>query len=320
MEACVTYLIISALSYPALAVYNSGAALYRSMGKTGTTLYISLIANIVNIVGNVIGVFVFRAGVAGVAYPSLIARVFSAVVITALCFGGRNNVRYQRNWILQWDAGLLKKILGIAIPNSIENGVHQLVKAALGSIVALFGTSQIAANGVAQNIWSLAALSGLAMGPAFTTVIGRCMGAGDVDAAACYFKKLLKIALAVSVVWNTLVFVLTPFLIRGYVLPDETKRLIIVLVLVHNVFNMLLFPFSGPLSNGLRAAGDVKFTMFVTALSAIGMRLAFSIVFSVTWNMGVIGVAYAMGLDYTIRAIVFIFRLKSGKWKNFKVI
>ena len=55
MEACVTYLRISAYSYPALAIYNAGAALYRSIGKTSTTMYISLISNVINVVGNLIG-------------------------------------------------------------------------------------------------------------------------------------------------------------------------------------------------------------------------------------------------------------------------
>lgn len=86
MEACVTYLRISAYSYPALAVYNSGAAVYRSLGKTNVTMYLSVVSNVINIIGNLIGVFVLRAGVAGVAWPSLIARVFSALVITVLCF------------------------------------------------------------------------------------------------------------------------------------------------------------------------------------------------------------------------------------------
>ena len=84
MEACVTYLRISAYSYPALAVYNAGAALYRSIGKTGTTMYIAVVTNMINVVGNVAGVFILRAGVAGVAWPSLIARTFSAAAVTVL--------------------------------------------------------------------------------------------------------------------------------------------------------------------------------------------------------------------------------------------
>ncbi len=162
MDACITYLRISAYSYPALAIYNSGAALFRSIGKTSVTMYLSIVSNVINVVGNVIGVFVLKAGVAGVAYPSLIARAFSAVAITWLCFRESNQVVYRPKWIFRWNGGLMKSILNIAIPNGFENGVFQLVKVALSSIVALFGTYQIAANGVAQSIWSLAAAMALA--------------------------------------------------------------------------------------------------------------------------------------------------------------
>ena len=96
MDACVTYLRISAYSYPALAVYNAGAALYRSFGKTSTTMYLSFASNIINVVGNCIGVFVLHAGVVGVAVPSLIARMFSAVIITVLCFSAENPVHYLK--------------------------------------------------------------------------------------------------------------------------------------------------------------------------------------------------------------------------------
>lgn len=106
-------------------------------------------------------------------------------------------------------------MLRIAIPNGVESGVFQLVKVALSSVVALFGTYQIAANGVAQSIWSVASLMGLAsMGPVFITVIGQCMGAGDIPQAEYYFKKLLKIPLLGSAIWNGFIFVLTPVLMH----------------------------------------------------------------------------------------------------------
>lgn len=231
MQACITYLRISAYSYPALAVYNSGAALFRSMGKTSVTMYLSAAVNIINVIGNLIGVFVLRAGVADVAYPSLIARIFSAAVITLLCFREKNEVVYRCKWIFQWSGDLMKHILSIAIPNGMENGVFQLVKVALSSIVALFGTYQIAANGVAQSIWSLAALAGVAMGPVFITVIGQCMGNGDTKAADAYFQKLTKITVFVSSLWNLLIFILTLLFMRLYDLQLETKRLVVCLVL-----------------------------------------------------------------------------------------
>lgn len=229
LEACVVYLRISAYSYPALAVYNAGAALYRSFGKTSTTMYISIAANIINVVGNCIGVFALHAGVAGVAWPSLIARAFSAVVITVLCFSKSNPVRYLKQWVFRLSGAMQKQILRIAIPNGVESGIFQLVKVALSSVAALFGTYQIAANGMAQSIWSMAALVCVAMGPVYITVIGQCMGAGDTEQAELYFKKLTKIALLLAIGWNALVFAATPVLMRFSALEPETKRLTILL-------------------------------------------------------------------------------------------
>jgi Na+-driven multidrug efflux pump len=290
------------------------------MGKTSVTMYLSVASNIINIIGNLIGVFVLHAGVAGVAWPSLIARTFSAVIITSLCFHKKNEAFYACKWIFQWNGNLMRHILRIAIPNGLENGVFQLVKVALSSIVALFGTYQIAANGVAQSIWSLAALAGVAMGPVFITVIGQCMGSRNIQAAEIYFRKLTKITLWLSSVWNLLIFLLTPLFLRFYALEPDTKQLVIKLVLIHNLFNAIAYPFSGALSNGLRAAGDVKFTMYVSVISTIAVRLLLSWVLGVVLQMGVIGIAIAMVSDWIIRAVIFIWRQKSGKWKIFQVI
>lgn len=320
MASCMTYLRISIYSYPALAMYNAGAAVYRSFGKTKTTMYISIGSNIINVIGNCIGVFVLHAGVAGVAYPSLLARIFSAVVITIMCFDKKNMVYYQIKWIISWHKDLLKRILSIAIPNGIESGIFQLVKVALSSIVALFGTYQIAANGVAQSIWSLAALTGISMSPVFITVIGRTMGDHDIVQAEMYFKKLLKITFIISIIWNALILFAMPLILHFYALAEETKQLVFLLVLIHNVCNAFVFPFSGPLSDGLRATGDVKFTMIVSICSTIFGRFIFSYILGIVCNLGVIGIAFAMCLDWVIRGCLFYYRFRSKKWQDFRVI
>lgn len=253
MDACITYLRISAYSYPALAVYNAGAAVYRSIGKTSTTMYLSAASNVINVAGNLIGVFVLKAGVAGVAYPSLIARVFSAAVITALCFRKTNPVAYEKTWLFRWDKELMVWILGIAVPNGMENGVFQLV-------------------------------------------------------------------LLLSAAWNLFIFLLTPLFLKAYALEPETKTLVVWLVFIHNVFNAAAFPFSGALSNGLRAAGDVKFTMYISIGSTLFVRLTLSYLFGIVLGLGVIGVAVAMACDWTVRGVLFFWRLQSEKWKAFRVV
>lgn len=320
MRACVIYLRITAFSFPALAVYNAGAALCRSTGRTDLTMNISIAANVINVVGNAIGIFLFHAGVAGVAYPTLIARIFSAVMITAICFNQNQAVSYQWRNILAWYPAMVRRILKIAVPNGVENGLFQLVKVALSSITALFGTAQIAANGIAQSFWSLAAMIGVTMGPVFITVVGQCMGNGDTEAAEYYFEKLYRMTLMGSIVWNALIFAATPVVMLVYPLSEEIIRLVIVLVLIHNLFNAVAFPASGALPNGLRAAGDVRYTMYVAIASTIVVRFVLSVILGIGLNLGVIGVAAAMCCDWFVRAVLFLRRFRSGQWKEFQVI
>ena len=319
MEACKTYLRISVYSFPALGIYNAGTALYRSIGKTSVTMKISIVSNLINVAGNLIGVFVFRAGVAGVAYPSLIARTFSAVVITLLCFREKE-VRYVGRWIFQWNRELLKKMLSIAIPNGVESGIFQFVKVALSSVVALFGTYQIAANGISQSIWSVAALLSVTMGPVFITVIGQCMGAGDIRQAEYYFRKLTKVTVCISVAWNTLIFLITPLLIKIFAVSRQTGQMILYLVLIHNIANAVVFPCADPLGKGLRAAGDAMFTMGISLFTTMGVRLILSILLGIVLDLGVIGIALAMCLDWTVRGVIFWIRFRQGKWKTYRVI
>lgn len=254
------------------------------------------------------------------AWPFLLSRILSAALMTAYCFRKDCPVRYRAGEIFAWDGRLLKKVMGIALPNGVENGVHQLVKVALSSMVALFGTYQIAANGVAQSIWSLASIMGLAMAPVYTTVIGQCMGARDIDAANFYFRKLNKITLILSVLWNALIFAITPVIVRYCAISPEAKKLVIWLVLINNIFNGLAYPFAGSLGNGLRAAGDVKFTMIVSITLTIAARLFFSALFGLWLGWGVIGVAIGMSIDLVFRGGIFIWRMKSQKWTQFQLI
>ena len=100
------------------------------------------------------------------------------------------------------------------------------------------------------------------------------MGARDIDSANYYFKKLNRITLVLSILWNTFVFAITPLIIHYSAISDRTKSLVIWLVLINNIFNALAYPFAGLLGNGLRAAGDVKFTSFIS-ISACSFNVLF---------------------------------------------
>ena len=161
---------------------------------------------------------------------------------------------------------------------------------------------------------------GISMGTVFITVIGQCVGAGDTEAAEWYMHKLTRLSIALALVWNVIVMLLTPLLLPLYDLGTDTKQLILIIVAIHNLFSATVQPFSGPLSSGLRAAGDVQFTMWASIFATVVCRTLLSYILALWIGMGVIGIALAMTLDWCIKGALDIRRFRSGKWKNKKVI
>lgn len=320
MEACIIYLMITTVSFPFSAIYESGAALYRSMGKTSVTMYVAIAMNLINIVGNVLGTFVFHAGIRGVAYPSLLSRIFAAVLMTALCFRKTSYISLKWRNIFSFHKSMIGRIFHIAIPNSVENGLFQLMKVALTSIIALFGTTQIAANGVANSLMFLSSTLVIAMGQAVIPVIGQCMGAGNHNSADYYTKKLLKMTYIISGVWCLAIFLATPLILRLYSLSQETSNMVIVLVGIHNLFNVMFFSEAGPMANALRAAGDVTYTMSVVIFATVVFRVGMAYIAGVWLGWGIYGVWLGMVCDWAVRAVMLGNRYRKGKWKMKEVI
>lgn len=320
MQACITYFVITLFSFPFLGVYNAGAALFRSMQKTNVTMYISGLMNVINIAGNAIGIFVFKAGVAGVAIPTLISRTTAALLITILLFKQKYEIHYAHRSVLSLKKDYAGRILKIALPNSIENGLFALGRVLVSGIVALFGTTQIAAHGIANSIFPIPVLVVNAINLAMITVVGQCIGSGEYKQSTYYTKKLTKISYISTAILGVIICAFLLLIPYFYELSDETYRYTCILVILHNVLAVLLPPTSFNLANSLRAAGDVKFTMIIGIGSMLIFRLGSGVFFGITMNMGVIGVCIAMGMDWLARSVAFTLRYKSGKWKNIIVI
>lgn len=315
-----TYFWITALSFPFLGVYNSAAAIYRSMEKTNITMYIAILENIINVVGNAIGIFVLKAGVDGVAVPTVISRGVAAVIMLCLSLNQKNRVYVNIRKIFIFNKNIICKILKIAVPSGIENGLFALGRVLVTSIVALFGTSQIAANGVANSIDQISIIVVNAMNLAIITVAGQCMGAEEPEQAEIYTKKLMRVSYISTGILGVMVCASLPLMLGFYKLSDSTRRLCIILIIIHNSLAFLLHPTSFNLANSLRASGDVKITMCVGIGSMIVFRLGVAYILGIVCGFGVIGVWIAMGADWLARSVAFILRYKSGKWKNIKVI
>ena len=314
LEAGVKYLKIIALSYPFLALYNGGAALFRSMGDSKISMKISLLMNIINIVGNAVCIFGLKMGVDGVAWPSVLSRVTAAALILRRCYRGDHALNVPRTTRL--DAGLARRILGIGIPSAFENSLFEAGRILVVSMISTFGTVQIAANAVANNLDGMGVIPGKAIGLAMITVVGRCVGARDDEQAIYYTRKLTVWSYIAMGLSNGAILLLLNKLIGIYALTGETMALSITLVRIHAGFAILLWTLSFVLPNALRAANDVKFTMVVSILSMAVWRLGFSYLLCVRMGWGAVGVWIAMIIDWVCRVTCFVLRFSSGAWKT----
>ncbi|KJJ75771.1 MATE family efflux transporter [Enterocloster citroniae] len=309
------YLVISALSYPFLSVYNSCAALFRSMGNSKISMQASIIMNVINVIGDSLFIFVFHWGVAGAALASLISRMTACFI---LLYRLRNrNLDLYIGTGFKINRRMMKQILNIGIPNGIENSIFQLGRVLVVGIIAMFGTTQIAANAIANNLDGMGVLPGQAMSLAIITVVGRLVGAGDFDQAEYYAKKMMKLTYVVSGLCCIAVILTMPLTLRLYGLSPEALRMGAILVLIHNGCAIFIWPCSFCLANVLRAANDVKFPMCISIMSMILFRIGFSFLLAVGLELGAVGVWWAMIADWVVRSAFFGWRFFSGKWKRF---
>ena len=315
LDASVLYLRIIAISYPFLALYNGGAALFRSMGNSKISMQISFLMNVINIVGNAVCIFGLKMGVDGVAWPSVVSRVVAAFLILRRCYQKEGNALTVPK-TTRLDAKMTRRILGIGIPSAFENSLFEAGRILVVSMISTFGTVQIAANAVANNLDGMGVIPGKALSLAMITVVGRCVGAGDSEQAVYYTRKLSLWSYIAMGLSNGAILLFLHKLIGIYALSGETMVLSETLVRIHAAFAILLWTLSFVLPNALRAANDVKFTMLVSILSMAVWRLGFSYLLCVRMGWGAVGVWIAMIIDWVCRVTCFVIRFRSGVWKN----
>lgn len=316
MEASKTYLLIVSASIPFIALYNAGAAVFRTMGNSKVPMYLSMMMNAINVGGNAILIFGFGIGVAGAATSTLVSRVISAVAIILLLCSPEHLLHLERPFSFKLDFGMLKKIAYIGIPNGLENGMFQLGKIMVLSMITGFGTAAIAANAVSNIIATFQVLPGMSVGMAVITVCSRCVGAGDYEAARYYTRKILKLVHILIIVFSVTTLVALPGIMHLYNLSDDAMTFTKQIIWYHGICCMLIWPEAFTLPNTLRAASDVKFCMILSIISMWVFRIAFSYIIAVRMGMGVLGVWIAMTIDWAVRAVLFIIRYRGKRWQH----
>lgn len=320
MDASLIYFFYTTLSFPAIAIYNAGASVYRAQKNSKLPMTISVISNFINIFGNAILIWVVGMGVRGAAIATLASRVFCAVVILMMLHRVNEPIRIDHFLKVKPDFPQIKKILMIGIPTGVENSMFQFGKLAIQSTVSTLGTTAIAAQAMTNILENLNGIAAIGVGIGMMTVVGQCIGAGKKDQAIYYIKKLSVIGEVVLLASCLIVFaLLRPVTMIGG-MEAESARMCIEMVTAITIVKPIIWVFAFVPAYGMRAAGDVKFSMIVSCCTMWIFRVSMCIVLCRRFGFGPMGVWIAMFTDWFVRGVIFTFRFHSRKWLNHHVI
>ena len=322
MRASETYFFYTALSFPFIAAYDSAASIFRAQDNTKGPMIISMISNVMNIAGNAVMIWVFHMGVAGAALSTLISRIFCAVVVIIQLRKEREGqeIVVRDYFEIRPDWSMIRRILGLGIPSGIENSMFQLGKLAIQSTVSTLGTTAIAAQAMTNILENLNGIAAIGVGVGLMTIVGQCLGAGRQDEAVYYIKKLCVIAEVIIIISCLGVFALTkPITILGG-MEKESADMCFHMVMWITIVKPLVWIIAFIPGYGLRAAGDVKFSMIVSCCTMWACRFCLCVFLIRVMGFGPMGVWIGMFADWTLRGIIFTWRFHSRKWLQHKVI
>lgn len=314
MKSAFIYFMITAVSYPFLALFSAGASFYRAFGNSKFPMKISIISNVINVTGNVLFLYGFGWGVVGAALATLLSRIFGTVVIY-YCLRNPKQMIVVRDYLkIRPDMKLILKIMAIGIPAGIENGMFQFGKIAISSTVSTMGTIAISAQAMTDILENVNGIFSNGVGIGLMTVVGQCIGAHRKEEAKYYIVKLMRIAWIGVIVSCLLVLAITkPVTWLGRMEP-EAARMCFWLVTAMTIVKPLLWVGAFGLPYGFRAAGDVKFSMIVSVTSMWCCRVALSVFLVNTFHFGLGAVWIGIFTDWIVRACIFSVRFISGKW------
>jgi putative efflux protein, MATE family len=318
LEANIYFMIVSA-SIPFIALYNCGAAIFRTMGDSKIPMKIMLLMNGLNALGDIVLVKYFQLGTVGIALPTLLTRIVSAVWVLLLLTKEKYNLKLIKSWKHHFDYQAIQKICSIGVPYGLENGLFFFGRLLVMSLVSTFGTASISANSVGFHLSNIHLLPGLAMNLGFTVIVAKCIGAGDYEQTEYYINKVTKIIyVALFVTCGSVCLLLSPIL-NVYHLSSEAMQMVKIINYSHVLMTIIVWPLGFALPTALRATGDAKFPMYVNILSMFVCRIGLAYIFAYL-GFGMLGTWFAMFVDWIIKAIVFSVRYKKGLWKKYSII
>lgn len=308
------YLLLTAISYPFFALYNSGTSMLYAQGFSKLSMMTSITMNTGKILMNYVFITMWKMDIQGAGLATILSRVIGAVMVTWFLMDQHAPIHYTRPFKLSFRWSAIKRILTVALPSGFENIIFLTCKLIIGMMIAGYSGAMIAANAAANTISTYISVPANAINLVTITIISQCVGAGRGAEAKRISKMLQYGTIASLAVTSALVAIFINPIIGMLKLSPEAFEHTRQIMLVYCVMSVIIWTPAFGLPNSLRAAGDNRYVMYAAVFSVVVFRLLGSWVLGNLLGLQVHGIWYAMYLDWAVRSVFFIHRFRSGKW------
>lgn len=314
------YLIGSCISYPFYAALQTVLGSLRGMGDTRPSMVLSILANVLYLVGNFFLISIGGLGVLGLSISLVASRAVSAAASLIYLIKTREDLHIRARDFFRLEPALQKSILFIGLPTGTEQIFFHGGKILTQTFIVALGTASMTANAIAGSISMLFYIPGNAAQLAAVTIVGQCVGAGSPEDGRFMLRGINKISILMQVLFAVVFLPFCPLILQMYHASPGVEGVAIQLLILIAAGIPLFWSRSFITPAGLRAAGDAVFTSAVSLTTMWLGRVVMGYVFGLVLHWDIQGVILAMVLEWAVRGVIFSARLRGSKWYRHKVI
>src|SRR5512133_2895607 len=296
--------------------YNGTSAVLRGLGDSKTPLYFLIIATVANIILVLLFVAVFKWGIAGAAYATLIS---NAIAFGLAIYWLNKTHKLIRISIrgLHFDREIFRQSIRIGLPTGIQQTLVAIGGLALLGIVNKFGTNVIAGYSVASRLDSMALIPAMSFSQALSTFVGQNIGANKPERIRAGLISTLKMSGIVTVATSLFIILAGHLLMSLFTKDIEVIRVgdqYLTIVCSFYLLFTLMFIYNGV----LRGAGDTLIPMFFSLLSLWIIRIA--VAWFLSERIGTTGIWWSIPAGWAVGLMLSYFYYKTGRWKKMAVV
>ena len=307
--------IVGAFAFFQAISFTISASL-RSANKAIYPMLVTVLVNIMNIIGNYSLIFgkwgMPALGAEGAAISTSVARGVSMVVLFIILF--RKHIpRFPLNYFRPFPWVELKNLLKVGLPSAGENMSYSFSQVVITYFINILGNNALATRTYTVNIVMFVYLFAIAMAQGGAISKGHLVGQKKIRAAYLLGKYVMRLSklgsLVLSCIWAASGHFIFSMLTdnQEIIKMGVTIMLVDIIVEIGRAVNIYA-------TNALRSAGDVNFPFYVGVAVQWTVSVGFSYLFGIHWGWGLVGMWCAFLLDENIRALLFVKRWNSMRW------